>query len=140
MVTLSAIHYIFILMTIIILICLVFKKEIVLPCIVGILLIGFAYTGNVISSIQILNNAIIASNGELFGIMLVIALITAMSKAMHKIGIDEIMIRPVRKIIKTPSGAFWGIGLCMLIIFLASVAFPRCGADRRPSPSRSRTR
>lgn len=116
MVTLSAIHYIFILMTIIILICLVFKKEIVLPCIVGILLIGFAYTGNVISSIQILNNAIIASNGELFGIMLVIALITAMSKAMHKIGIDEIMIRPVRKIIKTPSGAFWGIGLCMLII------------------------
>ena len=116
MVTLSAIHYIFILMTIIILICLVFKKEIVLPCIVGILLIGFAYTGNVISSIQILNNAIIASHGELFGIMLVIALITAMSKAMHKIGIDEIMIRPVRKIIKTPSGAFWGIGLCMLII------------------------
>ena len=116
MVTLSLAHYIFIFMTILILVFLIFKKEIVIPCVVGILLIGFAYTGNVVSSVQILNNAIIASNGELFGIMLVIALVTALSKAMHTVGIDELMIRPVRKIIRKPSGAFWGIGLCMLIV------------------------
>lgn len=116
MVTLSLVHYIFIFMTILILIFLVFKKEIVIPCVAGILLIGLAYTGNVVSSVQILNNAIISSNAELFGIMLVIALVTALSKAMHTVGIDELMIRPVRKIIKKPSGAFWGIGLCMLIV------------------------
>lgn len=116
MVTLSLAHYIFIFMTILILVFLIFKKEIVIPCVVGILLIGFAYTGNVVSSVQILNNAIIASNGELFGIMLVIALVTALSKAMHTVGIDELMIRPVRKIIRKPSGAFWGIGLYMLIV------------------------
>ncbi len=116
MVTLSLAHYIFIFMTILILVFLIFKKEIVILCVVGILLIGFAYTGNVVSSVQILNNAIIASNGELFGIMLVIALVTALSKAMHTVGIDELMIRPVRKIIRKPSGAFWGIGLCMLIV------------------------
>ena len=115
MVALSAVHFIFIGMTILILICLIFKKEIVLPCVVGILLIGFACTGDIISSIQILNNAILASNAELFSIMLVIALITALSKAMHATGIDELMIRPIRKIIKTPSGAFWAIGFCMLI-------------------------
>ena len=103
-------------MTIIILALLVLKKEIVIPCIVGIFLIALAYTGNVISAVQALNNAVIVSNGELFSIMLVIALVTAMSKAMHKVGIDEIMIRPVRKIIKRPSGAFWGIGICMLIV------------------------
>lgn len=116
MTTLSLVHYIFILMTIIILALLVLKKEIVIPCIVGIFLIALAYTGNVISAVQALNNAVIVSNGELFSIMLVIALVTAMSKAMHKVGIDEIMIRPVRKIIKRPSGAFWGIGICMLIV------------------------
>ena len=115
MVTLSLIHYVFTGMTVLILVCLICKREIVIPCILGVLLIGFAYTGDVIKSVQILNNAIIGSNTELFSIMLVIALITAMSKAMHSIGIDELMIRPVRKIIKTPTGAFWGIGLCMLI-------------------------
>ena len=47
MVTLSLVHYIFIIMTVLILIFLIFKKEIVIPCVVGILLIGFAYTGNV---------------------------------------------------------------------------------------------
>lgn len=116
MVTLSLVHYIFIIMTIIILGFLILKKEIVIPCVIGILLIAFAYTGNVISSIQALNNAVIVSNGELFSIMLVIALVTAMSRAMHKAGIDEIMIRPVRRIIRKPVGAFWGIGICMLII------------------------
>ena len=116
MVTLSLVHYIFIVMTVLILVFLIFKKEIVIPCVLGILLIGLAYTGNVVSSVQILNNAIITSNGELFGIMLVIALVTALSKAMHTVGIDELMIRPVRKIIKKPTGAFWGIGLCMLIV------------------------
>lgn len=105
-------------MTIIILIALLCKKEIVIPCIIGILLIGFAFTHNVISSIQILNNSLIASNAELFSIMLVIALVTAMSKAMHTAGVDELMIRPLRKVIKKPTGAFWGIGLCMLIVSL----------------------
>ena len=85
MTTLSLVHYIFILMTIIILALLVLKKEIVIPCIVGIFLIALAYTGNVISAVQALNNAVIVSNGELFSIMLVIALVTAMSKAMHKV-------------------------------------------------------
>ena len=116
MVTLSLVHYIFIIMTILILIFLIVKKEIVIPCVVGILLIGLAYTGNIVSSVQILNNAVIASNGELFGIMLVIALVTALSKAMHTVGIDELMIRPLRKVIKKPTGAFWGIGFCMLIV------------------------
>ena len=40
MVTLSLAHYIFIFMTILILVFLIFKKEIVIPCVVGILLIG----------------------------------------------------------------------------------------------------
>ena len=64
MVTLSLVHYIFIIMTVIILGFLIFKKEIVIPCIMGILLIGLAYTGNVVTSVQILNSAIITSSSE----------------------------------------------------------------------------
>ena len=116
MVTLSSLHYVFVIVTLIILIALLCKKEIVIPCIIGILLIGFTFSGNLIHTIQILNNALIASCVELFGIILVIALVTAMSKAMYAIGADEMMIRPIRKIIKTPDGAFWGIGLAMLIV------------------------
>ena len=116
MVSLSAIHYVYIFMTVLILIVLICKKEIVIPCIIGILAIGYLCTQDFISSFQFLTNSLIASNYELFGIMLVIALVTAMSKAMQAAGVDELLIRPVRKVIKKPWGAFWGIGICMLTV------------------------
>lgn len=118
MVTLNAVHYVYIIMTLIILVALCFKKEIVIPCVLGIVLIGLVYTKSLIKSVQIVNNALIASNSELYSILLVIALVTAMSKAMHAAGVDEMMISPVRKVIRKPEGAFWGIGLCMLIVSL----------------------
>lgn len=116
MITLSAVHYIFIIMTILILIALMFKKEIVIPCIVGILLIGFATTHNILTSIRVLTGSLIASNVELFGILLVIALVSAMSRAMQAAGVDELLIRPIRKIISRPKGAYWALGICMLIV------------------------
>lgn len=116
MVTLTSLHYIYIIMTIIILVALLFKREIVIPCIIGTLLIGFAYSGSVIRSVQILNNAIMASCVELLNIIVVIALVVAMSKTMTAIGADEMMMRPVRKIIRNDKMAFWIIGIAMLIV------------------------
>lgn len=116
MVTLTSLHYIYIIMTVIILAALLMKKEIVVPCIVGILLIGFTYSGNVLIAIQILNNSIMASCIELLNIIVVIALVVAMSKTMIAIGADEMMMRPVRKIIKNDKAAFWIIGFVMLIV------------------------
>lgn len=103
-------------MTIIILVALLFKREIVIPCIIGTLLIGFAYSGSVIRSVQILNNAIMASCVELLNIIVVIALVVAMSKTMTAIGADEMMMRPVRRIIRNDKMAFWIIGIAMLIV------------------------
>lgn len=116
MVTLTSLHYIYIIMTVIILAALLFKREIVIPCIIGILLIGFTYSGSVIRSVQILNNAIMASCIELLNIIVVIALVVAMSKTMIAIGADEMMMRPVRKIIRNDKMAFWIIGIAMLIV------------------------
>ena len=116
MITLSTLHYIYIFMTILILVALVFKKEIVVPCIIGVLLIGYGYSKNILSTIQILNNAIVASCVELLGIIVVIAAVVAMSRAMIAVGADEALIRPVRGIIKTKNRAFFGIGLAMLIV------------------------
>ena len=113
---LTTLHIAFIIITIIILIALLFKKEIVIPCIAGILVIGFVYTGNVIKSVQILNNAVISSFTELLGIIVVIALVVSMSKAMIALGADEVMMHPVRRIIKNNKAAFWIIGFTMLIV------------------------
>ncbi len=113
---LTALHIAFIIITIVILAALLFKKEIVIPCIAGTLIIGFIYSGSIIKSIQILNSAIINSFIELLGIIVVIALVVSMSKAMIDLGADEVMMHPVRKIIKNNKAAFWIIGFTMLIV------------------------
>lgn len=113
---LTALHIAFIIITIVILAALLFKKEIVIPCIAGTLIIGFIYSGSIIKSIQILNTAIINSFIELLGIIVVIALVVSMSKAMIDLGADEVMMHPVRKIIKNNKAAFWIIGFTMLIV------------------------
>ncbi len=114
--TLTSLHIAYIIITLIILIALLFKKEIVVPCIMGILIIGYTYSGSFIKSIQILNNALINSSIELLGIIIVIALVVSMSKAMINLGADEVMIHPIRKIIKNNKAAFWIIGFTMLIV------------------------
>lgn len=113
---LTSLHIAYIIITVIIMAALLFKKEIVIPCIAGTLVIGFIYSGSIIKSVQILNNALINSCIELLGIIIVIALVVSMSKAMIDLGADEVMIHPVRRIIKNNKTAFWIIGLTMLIV------------------------
>lgn len=113
---LTSLHIAYLIITILILIALLFKKEIVIPCIIGVLIMGFIYSGSIIKSIQILNNSIINSSIELLGIIIVIALVVSMSKAMIDLGADEVMMHPVRKIIKNNKTAFWIIGFTMLIV------------------------
>lgn len=113
---LGLIHYVYIIMTVIILAALAFRKNLYLPCIVGILVIGFMYTQNVVKAIQVMYNSFITATTEFLGIIMVIALVTAMSKALSDIGADKAMIRPLKKVIKGPISAFFILGIVMLFI------------------------
>lgn len=116
MVTLTSLHIAYIVITVAVLAALLLKKEIVLPCTLGILIIGYLYKGSLIGAVQTLNNAIIHSCIELLSIIVVIALVVAMSHAMIAVGADQMLMRPVGRIIRTRNTAFWAIGLAMLIV------------------------
>ena len=116
MVTLTSLHIAYIVITVAVLAALLLKKEIVLPCALGILIIGYLYKGSLIGAVQTLNNAIIHSCIELLSIIVVIAMVVAMSHAMIAVGADQMLMRPVGRIIRTRNTAFWAIGLAMLIV------------------------
>ncbi len=116
MVTLGLLHYVYIIMTIIIIVALLLKKEIVLPCVIGIFAMGLAFSGgNPIKAIQALYNSFVASGTEFLGIIVVIALVVSMSRSLAAIGADEIMIRPLKNAIKSQKIAFFIVGFVMLI-------------------------
>ena len=116
MVTLTSLHFAYMAVTVVVLAAMLMKKEIVVPCTFGILLIGYLYSGSAVKAVQTLNAAIIQSCIELLGIIVVIALVVSMSRAMISIGADEMIMRPVRRVIRTRNSAFWIIGLAMLIV------------------------
>lgn len=93
-----------------------FKKDVVLPCIAGLFIIGFIYSGSIMSSIQIIYKAILVSGKAFLEIVIIIALVNAMSKALSDLGADVIMMNPIKKLMVNGKRAFFILGLTMLAV------------------------
>ncbi|MDF2504809.1 MULTISPECIES: hypothetical protein [Clostridium] len=116
MMHLGLIHYVYLGVIIAIITIMCFKKDVVLPCIIGLFLIGFIYSGNnVLRAIQIIYRAIVTSGREFLEIVIIIALVNAMSKALTSLGADVIMIKPIRKFMVNGKRAFFILGFTMLV-------------------------
>lgn len=114
MVELTSLHIVYILIVLAVIVTMGFRKDTVLPCILGIFIIGFMYSGSLVKGIQSVYNALIISGNEFWGIILVISLVIAMSKALQDIGADELMMRPMKKVMVNPTIAFFLLGFIML--------------------------
>lgn len=116
MVTLSYMHILFVALIFVMLGLMAFRKSIVLPCIAGILIIGCAGTRSAIGGVQALFNALIWAGSEFWGIIVVISLVVAMSKALSALGADVLMIRPLSRYMKNRSVTFLLLGLIMFAV------------------------
>lgn len=114
--SLGILHYIYIGMVFVIIITMTFKKDTVLPCIIGLFLIGLASSGSVLTAVQVIFNAIIAAGKEFLGIIVIISLIVAMSRALREIGADKLMMSPLQKFMINKHLAFWVLGLVMTTV------------------------
>ena len=118
MIQLTNVHWIYFSMVILIIITMALRRDTVLPCIIGIYLVGLASTGSIWQSIQVLFNALIAAGTEFLGLITVIGLVVAMSKAMGDVGSDYIIMKPAARIMVNSDIAFWTLGIVMLIVTL----------------------
>jgi len=115
---LGTLHYIYIGMVFVIILTMAFRKDTVLPCIIGLFVIGLASSGSVLTAVQVIFNAIIAAGKEFLGIIVIISLVVAMSKALGDIGADKLMMSPIKKLMVNRSIAFWSLGLVMTTVSL----------------------
>lgn len=116
--SLGILHYIYMIMVLVIIITMAFKKDTVLPCILGLFGIGFASSGSMIKAVQVIFNSLIASGKEFWSIIVIISLVVAMSRALRDVGADELMMRPIKKFMFNKNIAFWSLGLVMTTISL----------------------
>jgi len=134
-VQLTALHWIYLAFIIAIIGFMVKRRDTTLICILGILAIGILATTSASGSVSGIFNSFIYAIKELIGTILIISIIVAMSRILIRTGINEIMISPFARFLKTPALAFWGIGIIMMVtswFFWPSPAVALVGAVLLP--------
>ncbi len=134
-VELTALHWIYVAFILIIIGFMVMRRDTSLVCIVGIFLLAFTATQSLSASISSIFNSFIFAITELLGTILIISIIVSMSKALTRTGVNDVMISPFAKLIRTPALAYWTIGILMMVIswfFWPSPAVALLGAVLLP--------
>lgn len=115
-VTLTSLHYIYLIFIIVIIVSMIRKKDISLICIIGIFVLGIFATGSVYKSAMGIFNSFVYAAKELMPTIFIISVITAMSNTIIVSGINDEMISPFKRIIKNYWIAYWVIGIVMMIL------------------------
>ena len=91
-------HWMYVLVTVVVIITMLLRKGVVLPVLIGTFLIGLIYNGNVIEGFQTVFNANLVAAKELFNIFLIISLMIALLNSLKDLGADTKMVAPIQKI------------------------------------------
>lgn len=132
---LTALHWVYLLFILGIIAVLVMRKDTTLICIIGIFTLGIVGTTSVSKAVMGIFNSFIFATNELMGTIMIISIIAAMSRVLMKTGINESMVYPFTKLIRTPTLAYWVIGILMMVIsffFWPSPAVALMGAVLLP--------
>ncbi|MEC2054952.1 hypothetical protein I6J18_09960 [Peribacillus psychrosaccharolyticus] len=134
-VELTVLHWTYVGFILLIIGCMIKRRDTTFMCILGIFTIALLATASFSASISGIFNSFIYAITELAPTILIISIIVAMSRVLTRTGINEAMISPFAKFIKTPALAFWIIGILMMIIswfFWPSPAVALLGAVLLP--------
>lgn len=116
--TLTLLHIIYLLGVITILTVMVMRKDTPIVCIIFLFVIGLCAGGTLVSGIQTVFNSILYAAREFMEVIGTIALVTALSKCLADLGSDQLMMKPMSRIMKSPSVTWWILGFTMLVFSL----------------------
>lgn len=117
-VTLTPLHFLYLIGVITVLTTMILRKDTPLVCIVFLFLIGLVAYGTLTGAIQAVFASILYAAKEFMEIIATIALITALSKCLSDLGSDRIMMRSMSTVMKNSYISWWVLGITMLIFSL----------------------
>lgn len=112
---LTALHWVYLAFIVFILVLMARRRDTVMLCVIGVFALGLIATESLTRSVSGIFNGFIYATKELAGTIFIISIIVSMSRVMIKTGINELMVAPLTRFIRTPAVAFWGIGIIMLV-------------------------
>ena len=130
-VELTAASWTYLVFIILILATMVFRKNIVVPAVMGTFVVALVYSSSLVTGIAAIFNASLVAAVNLFNIFLIIALVTSMLGALQEMGADRKMVTPFRRVMRNGHMAFWTLAVVTYFIslfFWPTPAVPLIGA------------
>ncbi|MDN5332153.1 MAG: hypothetical protein PWP45_1378 [Tepidanaerobacteraceae bacterium] len=124
-------HWIYALGTLAVVITMIFRRNVLIPCIISTFLIGLSFTGSLVEAVVVVFKANLAALSELGNIFLIIALMMAMLKSLSVTGADELLVSPLKKMMVSPFVSYVVLILSTYVIslfFWPTPAVPLIGA------------
>lgn len=112
----SFLSIVYLILTALILVMIIRKKEIIIAGIAAILVIGLIYTRNPASALIVLCSAVTSGMSEVLPIYIGISLIVSMTFALKKTGADRYISVVFERLPKKNGAAYFAIGLFMMTI------------------------
>ncbi|WJE51354.1 hypothetical protein QRE66_18880 [Bacillus cereus] len=134
-VELTFLHALYILCLLTIITFFILRKDTTIICIIFIFLLALTATHSIPLAVSGIFQSFIYAITELLPTILIISIIVSMSNLLVHTGINDTMISPFTKMIRTPTLAYWIIGLLMMTIsffFWPSPAVALMGAILLP--------
>src|SRR5699024_8917314 len=120
-IALTASHWVYLAVIIMILMFIMFRREVVVPALVGIFILvllaaqGHGVVISILKGLLTVFVALLNVGIELFDIMLIITLMVAMLRSFQSQGADVLMVVPVNKLLVNPTAAFFVLGVMTYI-------------------------
>lgn len=133
-------HWLYLIGVIIVVMTMIFRRNVLIPCILFTFLIGWVYLGNFVSGIQALFNASIVAAKDLFSIFYIIGMMMAMLKSLSMSGADQLLVKPLQNSMKTPFVSYIVMIVSTYLIslfFWPTPAVPLIGALLAPAAIRA---
>lgn len=91
-------HWLYLVGTVLIIVTMLFRKNVVIPAIVSTFLVALAFSGSLGLALQSTFRASLVAATSLFDIFLIIAVMTALLRSLRELGADQKMIAPFQKV------------------------------------------
>jgi len=129
-------HWIYALGTIAVVITMIFRRNVLIPCIVSTFLIALIYKGSLVGAVTGVFSAQMAALSELGNIFVIVGLMYAMLKSLSVTGADELLVAPMKKLMVSPLISYIVIIVSTYVIslfFWPTPAVPLIGALLAPA-------
>ena len=129
-------HWLYFLGIVVVVVTMVMRRNVLIPCILFTFLLGWSYLGSFSQGIQTIFNASIVAGSDLLGIFMIIGLMVALLKSLSATGADELMVIPLKRLMVGPFISYLvvaGSTLIVSLFFWPTPAVPLVGALLAPA-------